>query len=111
MRDLTIGVFENLYITYHMDVEKRLAYMQRIFRGAALKKYQEVLVICRQSTKELTGYEWNLRKLTGLSEENFWTWAKTNTTGYDVHPFLDRYKCVNFERGLWFDLGKCMWRK
>ena len=31
--------------------------------------------------------------------------------GYDVHDYLDMDKCVNFERDLWFDLGKCIWRK
>ena len=49
MRDLTAGVFEHLEITSPMDVDKSLAYTQRIIRGAALKKYREVLVTCRQS--------------------------------------------------------------
>ena len=37
MRDKTVGMFEHLDITSPMDVENRLAYMQRILRGAALK--------------------------------------------------------------------------
>ena len=49
--------------------------------------------------------------MSGLSTEDFWTWAKTDTTGYDRHPYLDNDKCVNSERELWFELGKCMWRK
>ena len=65
----------------------------------------------KQATKELAGDEWNLGKLTGLSTEAFWTWANTDTTGYGGHPFLALYKCVEFERELWFELGKCMWRK
>ena len=32
MRDLTVGLFENLDITFPMDVDKRLAYTQRILR-------------------------------------------------------------------------------
>ena len=40
MRDLTVGVFENLGITSPMDVDKMLAYTQRILRGSALKKVQ-----------------------------------------------------------------------
>ena len=43
--------------------------------------------------------------------EYFWTWAKTDTTGYDGHPYLANDKCVDFEREFWFDLRKCMWRK
>ena len=40
MRDLTREVFEHLEITSHMDVDQRVAYTQRILRGAALKKYK-----------------------------------------------------------------------
>ena len=51
MYNLTVRVFEHLNITSPMDVDKRLAYMQRILRGASLKEYQEVLVIFIQSVK------------------------------------------------------------
>ena len=61
--------------------------------------------------KELAGDEWTLGDLSGVSTEDFWTCAKTDTIGYDIHPYLDIDKCVNFERDLWFELGKCMWRK
>ena len=109
MRDITAGVFEHLEIISPMDVDKRTAYTQRI--GSALKEYLEVLVTCRQSTKELTGDEWNLGKTTGLSAEELWTWEKTDTTGYDGHDYLAQDKCVDFKRELWFKLVKCMRRK
>ena len=70
MYDLTVGVFEKLDIASPMDVDKILAYMQRILRGAELKKYLEVLVACRYSAKGLTGDEWTLGDLTGISAEN-----------------------------------------
>ena len=38
MRDLTVGVFYHLDITSPIAVYKRIAYMLRILRGAALKK-------------------------------------------------------------------------
>ena len=57
MRNITIRLFEHLNITSHMNVDKRLAYTQSILRGAALKKYREVLVTCRQSAKDLAGDE------------------------------------------------------
>ena len=69
------------------------------------------MVTCRQSEKELTVDEWNLGKPAGLSTEDFWTWYKTDITGYDGHDYLARDKCVKFERDLWFELEKCMWRK
>ena len=74
-----------------MDVYKRLAYKNSILIGAALKN-REVMVTCRQSVKELAGDEWNLGNLTGLSAEDIWNWAKTDTTGYDRHAYLARDK-------------------
>ena len=66
---------------------------------------------CKQSEKDLAGDEWTLDDLSGVSTEEFWTWAKTDTIGYDGHPYLASDKCVDFERELWFELGNCMWRK
>ena len=53
MRELTRGVFENLGITYPMDVDQRVAYTKRFLRGAALRKYKVVLLECKQSAKDL----------------------------------------------------------
>ena len=66
---------------------------------------------CKKSAKELTGDEWTMSDMNELSTEDFWTWAKTDTTGYDEHPYLAIDKCVKFERELWFELGKCMLSK
>ena len=44
MRDLIVGVFDHLGITSPMGVDKRVAYMQIIFKGATVLKYREVLV-------------------------------------------------------------------
>ena len=92
LRDLIVGVFQHLKITFPMDLDKSLAYTQRILRGAAIKLYQEVLVTCKHTAKELAGDEWNLGHLTGLSSEYFWTWANTDTTGYDGHDYLAQDK-------------------
>ena len=111
MCNLTVGVFDNLEIILPTDVDTRLAYTQRIFRGAALKKNREVLVTCKKSAKELAGDEWTLGDINGISTEDFWNWAKTDTIGYDGKPYLAIDKCVNFDKNLWFELGKCMWWK
>ena len=66
---------------------------------------------CNQSEKEIAGDEWTLVYLSGVSTEEFWTWEKTDTIGYDRNPYLAIDKCVKFERELWFELKKCMWRK
>ena len=59
----------------------------------------------------IRSFIWTMSDMNELSTEDFWTWAKTDTTGYDRHIYLANNKCFNFERGLWFDLWKCMWRK
>ena len=56
------------------------------------------MVIYRQSEKYLAGDEWNIGNMTGLATEEFCTLVKTDTTGYDVHPYLAIDKCVYFER-------------
>ena len=53
---------------------------------------------CRQLAKELAGDECTSGNMNGLAAEDFWNWAKTDTTGYDGHPYLSIDKCVNFER-------------
>ena len=111
IHNLTVRVFENLEIISPTDVDKRLAYMQRILRGPSIKKYREILVTCKQSAKELAGDEWTLGDLGGVSIEDFWTGEKSDTIGYDGHAYLGINKCVEFERELWFDVEKCMWRK
>ena len=57
------------------------------------------------------GDEWTLGDLSRVSTDDFWTWAKSDTIRYDRHAYLAIDKCVDFERELWFDLRKCMWRK
>ena len=61
---------------------------------------------CRQSAKELAGDEWTLGDLTGISAEDFLNCEKKDDTGYDGHDYLALDKCVNFDRELWFELGK-----
>ena len=61
--------------------------------------------------KELAVDEWNLGELKGISADDFWTWAKTGTAGYDGHAYLGMDKWFNFEKDICFELGKWMCRK
>ena len=65
MNDLTRGVFYHLEITSPIDVDQRVACTQIILRGYALKKYQAVLVECKQLAKDLVGDSWDLGALKG----------------------------------------------
>ena len=69
------------------------------------------MVTFKQLAKELAGDEWTLGYLSGVHTEEFWTWSKTDTIGYDGNPYLAIDKCVNFDRELWFDMGNLIWRK
>ena len=66
---------------------------------------------CKQSAKYIAGDEWTLGDMSEVSTEDFWNRENTDTIGYDRHPYLDIDKFVDFERELWFELGKCMRRK
>ena len=44
MRETHVGVFEHIQTTSPMGVDKRVAYMQIIFKGATVLKYREVMV-------------------------------------------------------------------
>ena len=72
MRNLTVGVFEHLEITSSIDEDQRVAFMQRILRLSALRKYRAVLVECKQLVKEIAGDKWDLGKLKGLSTDDLW---------------------------------------
>ena len=57
MRNLTVRVFEHLEINSTTDMDQRLAYTQRILRGAVIKKYRAVLVECKHLAKDIAGYK------------------------------------------------------
>ena len=52
MHELNILVLDHLDINFTMDMDQRVAYMQRIIRGYELKA---VLVECKQLVKDLAG--------------------------------------------------------
>ena len=60
MRDITVGVFEHIEITYNMDVDKIIEYMECILRGTALNKYIQDLTDLKDSAKGVSGYQWNM---------------------------------------------------
>ena len=109
MHDLNVGLFEHFENTSLMEVDRRVDYTQHILRRADHKKYRDILFVCRQLAREFVRDEWNLGKLAELSVEAFWSWPNIDTMGYDGHPLLAWYKCVNFERELWFELEKFIW--
>ena len=56
------------------------------------------------------GDKWNLGDVKAISTEPLWTWANSDGLAYEGYAYLGFDKCVNFEKDLWLELGKCMWR-
>ena len=111
MRDLTSGFSEQIQITSPMEVEKMIAYTQRILAVAALKKYKSVLRECKELAKDLAGEKWTLINLKEIYEEDFWAWDNSDGIEDDKDAYLGFDKCFDFKKELWFELGKCIWRK
>ena len=59
-----------------------------------LKIYKLVLLDCKQSAEDLTGYKWNLGELKGLSTDDFWAWDKIDEIGYDGDAYLGHYMVI-----------------
>ena len=66
---------------------------------------------CKQLAKDLVGDKWTLGDLKRLYTEDFWTWDKSDGIDYDKDDYLRLDKFVKFEKELWFELGKAIWRK
>ena len=96
MHDLTSGMFEQLGMTSFMEVEQRIAYTQRILRGAAFKKYKAVRIECKYIAKDLAGDKWNLGNLRVIFTELFWTWDKSDGLDNNKDAYLGLDMCVEF---------------
>ena len=61
--------------------------------------------------KDITGDKWTLGYLKDLFTEDFYNWDKSDGLAYNGDAYLGMEKYINFEKDLWFELVKCMWRK
>ena len=111
MRNIKFGVIENLDMTYPMVVDKRVDYMQSALSGTALKKYKKLLVGYKESVKGVAGYQWTLGVKMGVTMENFRSWVNNDAINGSGDMYLGRYRCINFDTEIWFDLGKIIWGK
>ena len=64
------------------------------------------MVECKQSSKELEVDHWTLSALKDLFMEDFWTWVNSCGIGYDRDAYMGLDKCIDFEKEIWFELGK-----
>ena len=94
-----------------MDVDKRIKYTERILRGGIAQKYRQVLPECKNLEKGLSRYQWTLISKENVTMEQLWNWSKLDNIERVVDIFTGPQHCTYFEKDLWFELGKIMWRK
>ena len=111
MRYLTVGLFEHLDIMSVMDLDPRIKYIEYILIVSVINKYLQVLEECKESTKGLAGDQWSLGLAKVIFMEQLCTWAKVDAIDVSVDPISGSERYTSFEKELWFDLGKNIWRK
>ena len=94
-----------------MYVYQRVAYTKRILRVSALNKYNMVLAECNELEKGLDVYQWTSVPTKYVTMEQLWTWTKTDSNNCLGGMYLGRDICIDFEKGIWFELGKRMWKR
>ena len=52
-----------------------------------------------------------LVKVKYVTMEKFWTWAKLDGLDSYRTAYSDADRCIDFEKDIWFELGKRMWKK
>ena len=83
-------------------------YKKRLLRGEALKTYKDVLEECKETAKGISGDQWIFGKANDITVEGLWAWAKQYGMDVDVNVYLGMNKCILFEKGIGFRLGKSM---
>ena len=69
------------------------------------------MVDCKQSANDLARYSCDLGALKDLSTDDFWNWEKKDGIAFEGDDYLGRDRFICYEKELWLELGKCMWRK
>ena len=111
MRGLTVRLIEHIEITYPTDADKMIKCMQRILMGTVLNKYIQVLAGFKKSDKGLSVDQWALGATKDVTMEHFWTWSKTESLDGSLDMYLIPDRCRYFDKYIWFELVKSMWRK
>ena len=57
------------------------------------------------------GYKCNFGGAKEVIMEAFWTWDKQGGLESDGDPIRGVDRCTDFDKGLWLEYGKHMWRK
>ena len=61
MRDITVGLCEHLELTSSVELYLSIKYTDRILMNSDLKKYIQVLLVCKDTDRGLAGNKWTTR--------------------------------------------------
>ena len=111
MHDITVGLLEHIDITPKLDLDISIKYMERILRRPAMNKFWQVMLECKELEKGLSGDQWSIGLVKSVTMEQFYTWDKDDWHERTWDPISGAEHCAYFEKELWFELGKRMWRK
>ena len=96
IHDLKIEMFEHLETTSHMDIDKKVNYMQRLLSVPVLKKYKTVLADFNELAKGIAGDQWTLGETKYVTMEQLWIWAKKDGIYGSGDMYLGRDICIEF---------------
>ena len=108
MCDLRIGLFQHLEIMSELDLYLRIKYTDQIPTNPAPKKFRQVLLACKDIARGLAGKQCTLREANNETMEQFWAWTKLYSVGSGGYTVIGADRCKNFEKDLWFKIGKSM---
>ena len=98
MCDQKVGIFEHLEIMAKTYVDQRVKYIQHILTGTALKKYCDILLMCKNMTLTNSEYQCTLGEAKDVKIELFWDWSKLAGTNSDLEPVSGEECCNDFEK-------------
>ena len=59
MCDLTVGVFENIEITYMLDMDQKVKLTEYILIGPALNKHHAPFMDYKETANKISWYQWH----------------------------------------------------
>ena len=66
---------------------------------------------CKETAQGIYGYQWKLDEAKYVTMEWLWTWEKLYGIDADRDYYLGEDRCIDFEKNIWFELGKSIWKK
>ena len=110
LRDTSVGIFEHLGIKYWDIISKRWMYFEKFLRALALKKFRNVVLSCRDISKDNSENLWNLGEPENVVLDDFWYLCKVDELDCNGDVITNKDLWIDLDCSLWFMLGRSMWK-